>query len=169
MEIEIDSRKDLKSKIENFYKNNKFKIFFSFFVVVVIIIVMEIINLNEKKNNIIIAEKYVRAGIYLSSKKEDEAKKLFEEIILSKNEVYSVLALNSLIEKKLVLDDEKILSYFDNLEKFVKEKDHNELITFKKALYMLKYSDYQNGEKILNDLVEKNSKFKNLALEILDQ
>ena len=49
MEKEIDSRKDLKSKIENFYKNNKFKIFFSFFVVVVIIIVMEIINLNEKK------------------------------------------------------------------------------------------------------------------------
>ena len=62
--------------------------------------------------------------------------------------------------KKKVLDDEKILSYFDNLEKFVKEKDHNELITFKKALYMLKYSDYQNGEKILNDLLKKIQNLK---------
>ena len=48
---------------------------------------------NDQKNSLI-AEKYVQAGIYLSSNNSNDAKLLYEEIILSKNKFYSILALN---------------------------------------------------------------------------
>ena len=47
----------------------------------------------------------MEAGIYLSAKKNNEAKKLYEEIIIDKSEyIYSIMALNIIIEKKLISD-----------------------------------------------------------------
>ena len=37
---------------------------------------------------------------------------LFEEIILSKNKFYSILALNTILEKKLEKDKNKIIKIF---------------------------------------------------------
>ena len=63
----------------------------------------------DKKKNISLAEKYVQAEILLSSNKNEKAKKLYEEIILSKNKFYSILALNTVIEKDLIFDKKKLL------------------------------------------------------------
>ena len=52
---------------------------------------------NQKiKNNNSIAEKYMEAGIYLSTNNEKK-QKLFDEIILTENKFYSILALNTII------------------------------------------------------------------------
>ena len=72
------------------------------------------------------------------SSKKDEAKKIYEEIILSKNEFYSILALNKLIEENLINDKKKILNYFKMIEKSLITNDYKELIIFKKALYLIK-------------------------------
>ena len=54
-----------------------------------------------------IADKYLKAGIFLSNNNKDDAKNLYEEVVLSKNKFYSILALNVIIEKDLVKDKEK--------------------------------------------------------------
>ena len=54
-----------------------------------------------KKTRNLISEKYILAGIYLSSGEKEKSKKLFEEIILSDDKFYTSLALYSILEKKL--------------------------------------------------------------------
>ena len=61
------------------------------------------------KKNEFISEQYIKAGIYLASKKKKmSSKKNLEEIINSKNKFYSPLALNMILEKKLETNSKKI-------------------------------------------------------------
>ena len=121
---------------------------------------------NERKNNLI-AEKYIKAGIYLSSDQKENAKILLEEIILSKNKFYSILALNTIIEKNLILDHKKIIDYMVLAEGSIKSNNQKELLLFKKGLYLIKNSKNLEGEKLLKDLINKNSQLKFLVEEII--
>ena len=120
-------------------------------------------DVKERKNNKIISEKYILAGIFLSQDKNEQALNLYNEIIFDQNEFYSVLALNTVLEKNLIKNEEKILKYFETIEKKINLRDQKDLITFKKALILIKMSEKQRGETLLKDLIEKESKYKELA------
>ena len=62
---------------------------------------------NNNKKNILISEKYTKAQLLLSKNKKEAATKHYEEIIFSKNKFYSVLALNTILEKELIKDKKK--------------------------------------------------------------
>ena len=94
-----------------------------------------------------IAEKYVQAVLNLSQNKETEAKNLLDEIILSENKFYSVLALNRVVEKNLIDNDEKILEYFNIVENLNLNEEDLDLLIFKKALFLLKTS---KKKKVMN-------------------
>ena len=85
----------------------------------------------EKKNNLI-SERYIEAGLYLSSNDEKKAKEIYEEIIYSKNNFYSILALNTLLEKKLELNQEKVLDYFLIIEDLNISNEQRDLIIFRR-------------------------------------
>ena len=55
--------------------------------------------------------------------RKKKAKILFEEIILTKNKFYSVLALNTIVEKNLILNEKKIIEYFETLKNSSSNKD----------------------------------------------
>ena len=156
-----------KNKILNFYKNHKIKIYFTIFILLTVIISLIFFNYKNNKNNIIIGEKYIEAGLYLASNKNDKAKIIYEEIILSKNKFYSILALNTIIEKKLILDKSKILEYFDILQNRVSSKSSNDLIILKKALYLMNEMELQEGKDLLKNLEINNSSLKSIAKELL--
>ena len=101
----------------------------------------------------------------MSSNKAEKAKKLYIDIILEKNDFYSVLALNTLIEKNLISDKDKILEFFQTIEKLSLTKNRSDLLTFKKSLYLLKNSDEKAGIKLLKKLVDDNSSLKPIAEE----
>ena len=117
MEQNINNNTELKDKFESFYNNNKYKIFVIICVLIIIFISIFFFKINYEKNNSLVAEKYIKAGLYLSENKRDRSINLYEEIILSKNKFYSVLALNSILEKDLISDKNKILDYFLLVEK----------------------------------------------------
>ena len=156
-----------KNKILNFYKNHKIKIYFTIFILLMVITSLIFFNYKNNKNNIIIGEKYIEAGLYLASNKNDKAKIIYEEIILSKNKFYSILALNTIIEKKLISDKSKILEYFDILQNRVSSKSSNDLITLKKALYLMNEMELQEGKDLLKNLEINNSSLKSIAKELL--
>ena len=120
------------------------------------------------KQNTLISEKFIQAGIHLAANDKEKAKIIYEEIIFSKNKFYSILSLNTILEKKLVLDREKILNYFKLIENVVSNDESRELINLKKALYLIKESDNKNGDNLLQNLIESNSTFKSIAIEILE-
>ncbi len=98
---------------------------------------------------------------------KDRSKKIYEDILKSNNSFYSTLALNNIIEKDLENNDEKILEYFDIIDKLQKNKEQKDLLKFKKALFLLKKLKTKEAKIILNELIESDSKIKNLAEDIL--
>ena len=118
MEQNIESKLEFKSILTNFYSFNKKKIFSFIFILIIIVISIFFIEHNKNKKNILIAEKYIQAGVYLSLQKKDNAKILYEEIILSKNEFYSTLSLNIIVILFLYkVSLRKSSRFLDNLQK----------------------------------------------------
>ena len=72
---------DLKKRITDFYNLNKKKLYFSVLIILIIFISIVFYNYNNEQKNISTAEKYIQAGIYLSSKRtimqKNYMKKLF--------------------------------------------------------------------------------------------
>ena len=147
MEQKLETKITFIDKINNFYRFHKIKIIFLLFVILIISITTIFIKQKKEKNNILIAEKYVQAVLNLSQSKEAEAKNLLDEIILSENKFYSILALNRIIEKNLIENDEKILEYFNIVENFDLNEEDLDLLIYKKALFLLKTS---KKKKVMN-------------------
>ena len=167
MEIKVEKKLDLKEKIINIYNLNKKKINITILIFILITVSTIFVKFKKEKENNLIAEKYIKAGIYLSIDQKHNAKILLEEIILSKNKFYSILALNTIIEKNLILDHKKIIDYMVLAEDIIETNDQKEQLLFKKGLYLIKNSKNLEGEKILKDLIKKNSQLKFLAEEII--
>lgn len=166
MEQNLDKTNNFQEKVNSILKKNKIKIFFLITIIAILIFSSFLLNENKKKYNTLISEKYFKATIFLLDGKKLEAKTNLEEVILSKNKIYSLLALNIILEKDLESDNNKILSHYNLLEKLNFSQDINDLIIFKKALFLIKINNQKAGNKILNDLIEENSSLKSLAQEI---
>ena len=169
METNLENKLSLKEKLLNFFNSNRLKIYIFLIILLAATVSVIIINKNNDKKNNIIAEKYIQAGIFLSLNKNEEAKLLYEEIVLSKNNFYSILALNKILEKNLILDKNKILEYFEILEKSNSLKSQKDLIDLKKALYLIKEKDPKNGNDLLKELIKNKSSLEPIALEILNK
>lgn len=167
MDQNIDKEPNLKEITKSFIKKHKFKIIICLFLILCTIIFFFIFKENEKNKNILVSEKYVKAGLLLSNKKVEEAKENYLDIILSNNDFYAISALNIVLEKDLVKDKNKILEYFNKLENADLSEELNDLLIFKKALYLLKLEDNDLAKKLLNGLIDKNSKFKKVAQELV--
>jgi len=163
----MEQNLDNKSRLIFFYEKNKIK-FYSFIILLLILIFsifLFILN-NEKKNNLI-AEKYIQAGIYLNKKQIDQSIILYEEIILSKNKIYSILAINNILENNLISDQNKVLKLLRAVESLDHSSEYKDLLILKKALYLIKIKNLNEGNALLKNLINKDSKIKYLAEEIL--
>ena len=169
MDQNLENNKSFKNRAILFFNENKFKIIFLIISLLTVTIFFLFLSINNEKKNNLIAEQYIQAGIHLSSGQRTKSIKIYENIILSQNKFYSILALNIILEKKLVSDEKKILNYFDIIEGLDIPTDRKDLVLLKKSLYLMKNSKQEKAKKILKQLVEKNSQFKNLAKEIISE
>ena len=169
MEEKTDNIPEIKDKIFSFVKKNYIKILFIVFLVILFLVILIFLQFNHKKKNTLISEEYMKASIMISSNELEKPKKILENIIFSKNKFYSNLALNLILEKKLEKDFNRIISYFEAVEKLSLSKDQYELLIFKKALYLMKSSKIEEGKKLLKNLANSKSNIKNLAINILKE
>ena len=167
MENNLESKIDINNRLSNFYKLNKVKIFTIIIISFVVVITIFLLKHNNKKNNILIAEKYVEAGLQLSKNNKENARNLYEEIILSKNKFYSILSLNTIIENDLINDNEKVLNYFELLKNLNFSKNKQDFLILKQALYLIKSSKKKEGEQLLKDLIKNSPQLNTLAEEII--
>ena len=167
MENNIENKIDINNRLSNFYKLNKVKIFTIIIISFVVVITIFLLKHNNKKNNILIAEKYVEAGHQLSKNNKENARNLYEEIILSKNKFYSILSLNTIIENDLINDNEKVLNYFELLKNLNFSKNKQDFLILKQALYLIKSSKKKEGEQLLKDLIKNSPQLNTLAEEII--
>ena len=166
----MDKELERKYERKNFpflLNKHKTKIILIISIIILGIFLIVFLNIFNEKKNSEISEQFLKAGILLSSNQKNESKNILEKIVLSKNTFYSKLALNILIEKNLIRDEEKVLNLFEIVEKVEKNKDQKDLIIFKKALFLIKNGNKSEGNKILNYLISSNSSIKSLAQDII--
>ena len=101
MDENLDKKISSESRIVEFVKDNKRKILFTIALIILIVFLISFLNLYNDKKNTQISEQYIKGGLLLAEQKNDEANEIFGNIIMSKNNFYSILALNTIIEKKL--------------------------------------------------------------------
>ena len=162
--INQNTRIDL---IKNFFKKNIKK--FLILLIISLIILVAIFTLDElkerKKNKFAV----VYNSIIFDTNKysEIEIKEKMIEIINSKIETYSNLALYYLIDKKLVKNQNEIKKLFDKVISNTKDFEHKNLAIFKKALYFSdKFNEIEILE-ILNPLINSDSVWKQHGLLLM--
>jgi len=153
-------------KIENFIKKNKNILITIFIIIIFCFVALGFLNYFKKSKNEKIAEKFIQAGVFLSLDKQEESKKIYKEIITSKNKFYSILALNTLIENNLEKNNEAVLELFETVEKMKIKEEQKNLVKLKKALFLFKISKEKEGQKLLNEIISDNSIWKETASEI---
>ena len=167
MENNLDTRNQFKQKFFHIFVKNKIRLIFIVSLLITFIFVLiYYFSLQEKKNSRV-SELYILAGLKLASEEIEKSTKLYEDVIQSKNKFYSILALNTILEKNLIKDEQKIIKYFQVIENMKLSNEQKDLIKFKKALFLIKYSNDGKGKKILEKLATSNSTIKKLANNIL--
>ena len=167
MEQNLDKKIEIQERLKTFFSNNKKKFILLIIIILIIFIAFFLWKGNQNKKDILISEKYIKAGLFLSNNKFEEAKNTYEDLILSSNKFYAVLALNTILEKNLVKEKQKIFKYFKKVEKLNLSVEQKDLITFKKALYLIKLNENDDAKELLNNLINKNSNFKSVAQELI--
>ena len=166
MENEIAKKSDLIARISNVVKEKKKLLLSILFTIIAILLAMIFLNYYQDNQNEKISEKYIKAGIYLSSNDKEKSKSMYKEIIFSKNKFYSILALNNIIENDLEENNEEVLKFFEVVEKINITQEQRNLVKLKKALYLKKISRDTEGNKLLEEIIADNSIWKETALEI---
>tara|TARA_B100001245_G_C22886885_1_gene426783 strand:+ start:378 stop:1019 length:642 start_codon:yes stop_codon:yes gene_type:complete len=155
----------LKSKIINFYKNNKIIIFT--FIIILLILVISTVYLAEsnKSKRIALADNYIEAKVYLANNDKEKAKSILEKIIFSNDSTYSTLSLFLYLNENLTTDQEKLVGLFNQvLENNKFEKEVKDLVIFKKALIQ---SNFVNEFKLLetvNPIIKEETIWRPHAL-----
>ena len=164
--MENEEKIDFFERVENFVKKNKNILLTILTLTIFIVIGVNYLNYYQKSKNEKISEKFVQAGIYLSLNKQEESKKIYKQVISSKNKFYSILALNNILDNDLEQNNEEVLKLFDIVENIKIEKEQKNLIKLKKALYLIKISRDNEGKKLLDEIISDNSIWKEAASEI---
>ena len=164
--MENETKINSSEKITNFVQKNKNIIVINFILIISVLVGISYFNYYQKSKNEKISEKFVQAGIYLSLNKKEESKKIYKQVISSKNKFYSILALNNIIDNDLEQNNEEVLELFDIVENIKIENEQKNLIKLKKALYLIKISRDNEGKKLLDEIISDNSIWKEAASEI---
>ena len=164
----MENEKEINSleKIENFVGKNKNILLIILTLTVFALIGISYFNYYQNSKNEKVSEKFVQAGIYLSLNQQEKSKKIYKEIIISKNKFYSLLALNNIIDNDLEQNNEEVLELFNIVENTKIEKEQKNLVKLKKALYLIKMSRDNEGEKLLNEIISDDSIWKEAASAI---
>ena len=124
-------------------------------------------NVSEKKY-IELSEKFNRAKILINNNEKNKSKEILLEIVNQKNKFYSPLSLYLIIEEELIKDSDSLKKLYDELLKIKDlEKDNKNLISYKKALFIIDKADEQEILSVLNPIINSDSIWRNNSINLI--
>ncbi len=157
-----------KSKFTEFYNKNKLIIFSFLSIVIVFLILLNFYFGNKKKEQLRLSENYISAKIYIENGENKKAIKILKNIIESKNDTYSTLALFLLLDKEFLQDKKEALDLFDYILKNTKfDKDIKNLIIYKKSIFQSNFVKEDQLLESLKPLLNDDTVWKPHALLLL--
>ena len=167
-DISIINRNTRNEKIKNFFIKNK-KILISISAVLILILFsFYSFQIYKDGHREWLAKKYNSAVIEYENGDKSKIISSMKEVIEDKDTTYSPLALYFLIDNNLINNKEEVNQLFDFLvEETSLKKEIKNLLIYKKGLYNSEFESENNLIKILNPIINTESKWKSHALYLM--
>jgi hypothetical protein len=167
-EISIINSNTRNEKIRNFFVKNKSKIILISLAITIVLIATYSFDKYKTNQKIEISNKFNSTTLMHSDKNKDNTIKNLVEIVNEKDPTYSPLSLYFILDKKLISDPNKINEYFDLLiENTPLDKEINNLVIYKKALFNADQAEESDLLNILNPLINSESVWRSHALYLM--
>ena len=167
-EISIINSNTRNEKVRNFFVKNKSKIILILLAIIIALIAAYSFDKYKTNQKIEISNKFNSTTLMHSDKNKESTIKNLVEIINKKDPTYSPLSLYFILDKKLISDRVKINEYFDLLIKNTPlDKEINNLVIYKKALFNADKAEESDLLNILNPLINSESVWRSHALYLM--
>ena len=167
-EISIINSNTRNEKVRNFFVKNKSKIILISLAITIVLIATYSFDKYKTNQKIEISNKFNSTTLMYSDKNKDNTIKNLVEIVNEKDPTYSPLSLYFILDKKLISDPNKINEYFDLLiENTPLDKEINNLVIYKKALFNADQAQESDLLNILNPLINSESVWRSHALYLM--
>jgi hypothetical protein len=167
-EISIINSNTRNERVRNFFVKNKSKIILILLAIIIVLIAAYSFDKYKANQKIEISNKFNSTTLMHSDKNKESTIKNLVEIINKKDPTYSPLSLYFILDKKLISDRVKINEYFDLLiENTPLDKEINNLVIYKKALFNADQAQESDLLNILNPLINSKSVWKSHALYLM--
>ena len=167
-EISIINSNTRNEKVRNFFVKNKSKIILISLAITIVLIATYSFDKYKTNQKIEISNKFNSTTLMHSDKNKESTIKNLVEIINKKDATYSPLSLYFILDKKLISDRNKINKYFDLLiENTPLDKEINNLVIYKKALFNADQAQESDLLNILNPLINSESVWRSHALYLM--
>ena len=167
-EISIINSNTRNEKVRNFFVKNKSKIILISLAITIVLIAAYSFDKYKTNQKIEISNKFNSTTLMHSDKNKESTIKNLVEIINKKDPTYSPLSLYFILDKKLISDRDKINEYFDLLiENTPLDKEINNLVIYKKALFNADQAQESDLLNILNPLINSESVWRSHALYLM--
>ena len=167
-DISIINSNTRNEKVRNFFVKNKSKIVAILLALIIILIGAYSFDKYKTNQKIEISNKFNSTTLMHSDKNKENTIKNLVEIINEKDPAYSPLSLYFIIDKQLISDRVKINEYFDILiENTSLDKEINNLVIYKKALFNADQAQESDLLNILNPLINSESVWRSHALYLM--
>jgi hypothetical protein len=167
-EISIINSNTRNERVRNFFVKNKSKIILISLAIIIVLIAAYIFDKYKTNQKIEISNKFNSTTLMYSDKNKDSTIKNLVEIINKNDPTYSPLSLYFIIDKKLISDRVKINEFFDLLiENTPLDKEINNLVIYKKALFNADQAQESDLLNILNPLINSESVWRSHALYLM--
>ena len=166
-DIEIINQNTRIEKIKNFFSYNYKKLIG--LLVSILLLLFSYFGYQEykKRTKLEIAEIYNQITLKEITIENTNSIEQLVKIIKEKDPIYSALSLYFIIENNLVNDPKEINNYFDLVIKSQKEKEIENLIIYKKAMYNAETISENELLDMLNPILKSESVWKSHALLLM--
>ena len=167
-DISIINNNTRNERVRNFFVKNKSKIILILLAIIIVLIAAYSFDKYKTNQKIEISNKFNSTTLMHSDKNKESTIKNLVEIINKKDPTYSPLSLYFILDKKLISDRAKINEYFDLLiENTPLDKEINNLVIYKKALFNADQAQESDLLNILNPLINSESVWRSHALYLM--
>tara|TARA_B100000524_G_scaffold422_1_gene264 strand:+ start:484 stop:1128 length:645 start_codon:yes stop_codon:yes gene_type:complete len=167
-EISIINSNTRNERVRNFFVKNKIKIISILLAIIIVLVTAYSFDKYKTNQKIEISNKFNSTTLMHSDKNKESTIKNLVEIINKKDPTYSPLSLYFILDKKLISDRVKINEYFDLLiENTPLDKEINNLVIYKKALFNADQAQESDLLNILNPLINSESVWRSHALYLM--
>ena len=155
-------------KIRNFFVKNR-KILLVILIVIIGTLIGYFVYAEYKENQTLkISDQYNSIMTEYSEKNKEETRNSLLELIYKNDSTYSPLSLYFIIDNRLITDKKKVNDLFDNIiKKTSLDKEIQNLIIYKKALYNADNSEENELLDILKPIINSESIWKSQALYLM--